>query len=868
MNDLRLEVWSYLDGLKNWQLDLVKELLHTTNLNEAQLEAAINMLLTVSGLKVAGARTPGPISKDQFLGVKNDSEKVPSILRLHDLENVSAVEKGQSLHFAATGMTVVFGNNAAGKSSYARVLKQSCRTVDEKVKILPNIYDGNGGSKLQGTAKIEIQHGNDPAETIDRLINTPPEPRLRAISIFDSKCGSLYLTTENDVAYVPTDLIVLQRLASNQDRMKAVIQEKATTLKSQLPSFAEFVEDTSIKLKLRDLSSQSKKEEFDMLARVPDEEVVQLGKLEKELVEIAQTDPSKAITQINKRITDSDDLVAKIKSVHAALSDAKVTELKDTLGKVKAAKDAYELARGKSFSAELVAGVGSTSWKTLWSAARDYFTEEAYPEASFPPDGTKSERCPLCHQSINAETEVRLKRFEAFVSDKTETLLKAQERALALARTAINLVAVDKIESHAVCVHLKDENAGLWAKIETYSSSLKKRQADLSRLYDDAEQTTAITVLLSAPLSDIQTWIDGLKSNLNDKEQQLQPGRKEKVEKEISELKARQLLQQRLTSVTDAIEKYNQIQVMDQCIKALSTTAMSKKVSELMEKSVTNELSKCLDKEMKALQCSDIPVKVGSRGDKGKTKCKMALKSVDQAELAEILSQGEQRGLSLAFFLAEVGSSQHNGPIILDDPVSSLDHLRRKYVAERLVAESQNRQVIVFTHDIVFLLDLQSAAKQAGTEYTAISVRKVGRTSGIASKELPWIAQNCKERKGYLKNDLQRLAALEKSGTQPDRFERDMKSWYELLREAWERGIEERLFGGVVERFRYGIETQRLKNIKVTDEKIKLANEGMTSTSARCHDESSAVNRGTPTIAEAEADLKKYEEFLTRCPAS
>ncbi|HEY9790779.1 MAG TPA: hypothetical protein V6D22_10295 [Candidatus Obscuribacterales bacterium] len=95
-----------------------------------------------------------------------------------------------------------------------------------------------------------------------------------------------------------------------------------------------------------------------------------------------------------------------------------------------------------------------------------------------------------------------------------------------------------------------------------------------------------------------------------------------------------------------------------------------------------------------------------------------------------------------------------------------------------------------------------------------------------------------------------------------------MKSWYELLREAWERAIEERLFGGVVERFKYGIETQKLKNVKVTDEKIKLATAGMTSTSARCHDESSAVNRGVPSIVEAEADLKKYEDFLTLCPVN
>jgi len=37
---------------------------------------------------------------------------------------------------------------------------------------------------------------------------------------------------------------------------------------------------------------------------------------------------------------------------------------------------------------------------------------------------------------------------------------------------------------------------------------------------------------------------------------------------------------------------------------------------------------------------------------------------------------------------------------VLDDPVASLDQARREYVARRLVGESRDRQVIVFTHDL------------------------------------------------------------------------------------------------------------------------------------------------------------------------
>jgi hypothetical protein len=50
--------------------------------------------------------------------------------------------------------------------------------------------------------------------------------------------------------------------------------------------------------------------------------------------------------------------------------------------------------------------------------------------------------------------------------------------------------------------------------------------------------------------------------------------------------------------------------------------------------------------------------------------------------------------------------------IVFDDPVSSLDYQWRSAVARRVVEESRRRQVVVFTHDVVFLLALKLFAEQ------------------------------------------------------------------------------------------------------------------------------------------------------------
>lgn len=67
-------------------------------------------------------------------------------------------------------------------------------------------------------------------------------------------------------------------------------------------------------------------------------------------------------------------------------------------------------------------------------------------------------------------------------------------------------------------------------------------------------------------------------------------------------------------------------------------------------------------------------------------------------------------------FFAEVHLHETGSAIAFDDPVCSLDHVRRDAVARRLVQEAQRRQVIVFTHDVAFLLALEEAAKDAGVE--------------------------------------------------------------------------------------------------------------------------------------------------------
>ncbi len=137
----------------------------------------------------------------------------------------------------------------------------------------------------------------------------------------------------------------------------------------------------------------------------------------------------------------------------------------------------------------------------------------------------------------------------------------------------------------------------------------------------------------------------------------------------------------------------------------------------------------------------------------------------------------------------------------------------------------------------------------------------------MISPDLPWVAQPLKKRIGTLRDRLVRLKKMEGKGNE-DEYLFATKAWYGLLREAWERSVEERLFKGVVERFSIGIQTMKLKKLQVTLELISEIEKGMTESSNWLHDAAAGLNPTPPDCKKAEADLIDLEKFAKNCVAA
>jgi len=180
-----------------------------------------------------------------------------------------------------------------------------------------------------------------------------------------------------------------------------------------------------------------------------------------------------------------------------------------------------------------------------------------------------------------------------------------------------------------------------------------------------------------------------------------------------------------------------------------------------------------------------------------------------------ILSEGELKAVAIADFLASLKVNQAFCGAIFDDPVTSLDHDIRKKVAKRLIGESKNRQIIIFTHDFVFLNDLMSIINEQKLDYTGHWVDRLPKSPGIINEnQLPAVSHSL--------NVEEIKRSIQEAFTNYIGMERDKKIVYAIskLRRYQERFIIEKLFKKVVVRWEDKITVGRLKDIRWPSEEI------------------------------------------------
>lgn len=784
-----VQAWSEAE-LPLWLQDAARRVFHNQTLTPKDYDELYLLLKSSQGIEIPEDLVASPLSKEDIPAETNDDN--PVILKsLKNLTNVNKIASNQSLDFCDNGVTIIYGGNGAGKSGYARVLKHACRARVKGGDILPDAGKPHPPEKPKAEFIISK---NSILSSLNWVNGSTPPDQLSTLSVFDSNCASAYLV-EGDAAYLPRGLDIVENLANS------VIPELTARLTTEIINL-----DTST----------------DIIAIIPSE--TSAGKLLKNIDQNLNIKELKALSVVSeadkKRITDITNVIAEGDPLTKALElkksvshlkilaknlleKSKYTNLEaiNELNKLKNESIAADLsvkqaAEALSGEEELLPGTGEPIWKALFIAAQKFSETQAYKDYPFP-NVEHHAKCVLCQQSIAGATD-RMRRFKEHINHDISKLASEKSLALSKAITTLENSNLDFGLNPAIKVEVSEYDTNLLFEIEDYSRSTVETKTWLLKKFKD----NIITDQPATPPPPFQKIrnLAAIKLSLARTYTKASDAKKlENLKNELQELNSRAQLEKLLTSIEKLVLRMALKTKLELCKKQLNPKPLSTKSKYLANKVITKALKDALDSEFELLGVGHIKTKLKDRIDKAKVKFTLLLDLPTSNKIDTILSEGEQRAVSLASFLAELKLTNHRSGIIFDDPVSSLDHTRRRKVAHRLVTESKLRQVIILTHDIAFLSELIDAINILKVEHLIHHLEWIGDSSGNIKTGLPWDKAGYKERVSTLKLEARRLLPW---SPYPNEIQvADARNVYSRIRATIEAMVETVILNGVVTRF-------------------------------------------------------------------
>lgn len=582
-----------------------------------------------------------------------------------------------------------------------------------------------------------------------------------------------------------------------------------------------------------------------------------------------KSDPVLLLKLTQSLIITTTELVREVATTLEAVGPESVTKLLEDREAARAARSAAKAIADGLFEGSAVPNLGDDAWRQMLIYARQ-FAIEAFPAAE-PPAIANAEVCVLCHQPLQEEAKQRLARFDEYIAGKANEAADAAKKTfLATAKRFIRFTcdtpeALTKrlesfVDGSLARIALADR-VGIFFKMAlvrstTVSAAIETQ--DDSGLDTLPSLDAELVAALEAELAALGLLATSYKATDAQTKEQAED------EKRLEELGARKKLSNDIETFVERHRNLDLLAKTKLCAEACASGPVTTYITRLRRLSLTPSLRENFKAEVKAFDLEHLPLDLSDRGQAGVSKVQIGLETTQPIKRnSDILSEGEKRALALAGFLAEIKEVGHHHGIIIDDPVSSLDHSRIEAVAKRLVDEARTgRQVIIFTHNLFFHYAVRSAACGVPLRQEWIAKHADGRFGIIDEGQKPWISLTCKQRMSLI-NEL--MIANKKTYSETDEGNRlFVVQVYTKLRETWEHSIEELLFAGVIGRFRPEVQTLKLRSAKVEEQDHQAVYAGMT----RCskfsgHDQPAESPPDLPKFADIQADYESLLKFVT-----
>lgn len=712
---------------------------------------------------------------------------------LHDVEHVNALAPDQRLEFDS-GLTVLFGQNGTGKTGYARILKRisAVRTPED---ILPNAHTPATGVEPP-SARIAYRLSGQ-ARTVLWKNEAGLAPFTR-IGVFDAAAVSLHVDSDLGYVYTPAELALFSHVGAGIHGIQQLIGAEVTELKPGAnPLLTRFARGTTIYPMIETLGATSDLAELGRLATVGGDAEGQRDRLQGEVEALRANTLDALLTNARQSQRDLTRL-AKVLRVVASYDIAAYDAVRESLA---ATQQRRAEARELLFTPTELPGAPDEEWQRFIVAGDSYrrhVDAEHYPQAG--------DSCLYCTQVLSPAARDLVGRYRTFLDETVTQQLEAAQDAL----TGAGL----PLDSSELAAAL--EFAAAQAALDEAPSWGPPGAAALEVAHTMLQETASGHALTAAGLpAEASALLSTLAPLAADAERAATKLAEDKMnatallaakQRELAELNARIELARNLPAAGEHVRRAKRADQLEKFSRVISNgaakqlTMQSKLASEDL---VNKNFEGLFTEECSRLRAPGVALTFQGRSGQAQRK-----KVVARYKPSSVLSEGEQKVLAIADFLAESRMRETRAPLVFDDPVTSLDYRRLDEVAARIQQLAESHQVIVLTHNIMFASALISVRQNKKLRAKIYEVRDGGTAKGILAPDVEPRLDTAADLAKRINTKLQTIP-----GAEPVLQDALIKETYDLLRAWCEAFVEQELLQNVTQRYRANVMMTRLSKI-------------------------------------------------------
>jgi len=797
VNSLQSEVQNFLDNLPQWSKFLCSKILSSQDVSDEYIDEAFEIFMESEKLSPLKDRLPIELN---YSSATNTSFKANLLLsKIQKIEGVNALSENQTLEFGPN-ITVFFGANGSGKSGYIRLLKKAffSRATSH---IFPNININSGHKEV----KADFYFRTGGADYLRSFPSDGGNGDFQQFAVFDNNCAPVHLSSRNGFEFRPIGLSIfgdlIQLYKRLENKLSSLIISRSTKTDFTIlfegnsetkELLANLDSSTNIQL-LRDFSNVSEEASAIKIVNEAEYDKIKLDNLNRE----------QEVQRYKVTIEAFRLFKTQIEKVNGYFNTVTTTRINNRIADF-LAKTALATKEGiANFQSEFIFGIGNDAWRNFIQSASIYAIHQ---DGNYPKEGDK---CLLCQQDLSEKSQELISNYWSYLKSEAEKQAKESLKSLDEVISAYNNARFSILEEGSlVYAWLKQNENSLLEYLVEHIANKNQLLAQI------AEKVVHREAILEAYELIDPSGIDTIIGKLIDYQKSLIENahnpRLEELKNAITSVAHRQKLSNIIDPVVSYVQNLSWLESARTASASFGSRWITNLEKQLSERYFNQKYYELFSDTCEALH-GNFGVEIAHTGSLGTSYRQLKLKNNSPSD---ILSEGEQKVIALADFISEMKISENNKGIIFDDPVTSLDNDRKKYIAETLVKESRNRQVIIFTHDLVFYNCLSNASKVILADLpncflhhtiTKENPKEIGKVILHYSPASQSHYKDARKAKDFL--------AKSQSTTQDEQLN-NIKSGYSALRTSYEYLISHTITGAVVQRFDPQIRVGRLKDIK------------------------------------------------------